>query len=193
MHISSMENPWGKTFTDKRFLQSPFSECLVSVWGSSMVLYGEVSGNEPMQRQRGIIDCESAVPSSGVIFTVKRSDIAKAYEYVDHPLSGEFMPATVVKYKVREDGVPIHGMEKDFIDFKFSQEVFCDTARVPTAYIKVTLENGYDYPQKFSLCAFLRTGLEFELIGGKDCSGYCRIKQNPKQWKKLNLPTMMES
>ena len=185
MHISTLENPWGKTFTDKRYVHPPFAECLVSVWGSSMVLYGEISDKDPMQKGRGTIDTESAVPSTGVIFTVKRSAKAKAYEYVDHPLDGELMPATFVKYNVRNDGIPVHSLVKDFIDFKFSQEVFCDTERVPTAYIKITIENGYDYPQSFSLCAFLRTGFESELIGAKDNSGYCRIKQEIKRLKKL--------
>ena len=185
MHISTIENPWGKTFTDKRYVHPPFAECLVTVWGSSMVLYGEISGKDPMQRGRGTIDTECAVPSAGVIFTVKRSTPAKAYEYTDHPLNGEFMPATAVDYKVREDGAPVHSLVKDFIDFKFSEEVFCDTQRVPITYIKVTIENGYDYPQTFSLCALLRTGFESELIGAKDNSGYCRIKQEERRWKKL--------
>ena len=48
MHISSIENPWGKTFTDKRYVHPPFSECIVTTWGSSMVLYGEIDGKGSM-------------------------------------------------------------------------------------------------------------------------------------------------
>lgn len=185
MHISSMENPWGKTFTDKRYLHPPFSECIVTSWGSSMVLYGEFDGKGFSQHPRGDIDWESTLPSAGVIFTVKRGTPASAMDYINHPLSGEFMPATVVKYNVREDGAPIHSMIKDFIDFKFSQEVFCDNQRVPITYIKVTIENGFEHSQKFSLCALLRSGYELELIGGGDCSGYCRVKQDENRWRKL--------
>ena len=187
MHISSIENPWGKTFTDKRYVHPPFSECIVTTWGSSMVLYGEIDGKGSMQRRRAPVNSESTLPSAGVIFTVKRGNPAKAIDYLDHPLNGEFMPAMAVKYNVRDDGAPIHSMVKDFVDFKFHQEVFCDNQRVPTAYIKVTLENGYDQPQKFSLCALLRSGHEFEMVGCREVSTYYRVKQDDKRWRSLNI------
>ena len=51
MHISTIENPWGKTFTDKRYVHPPLSECIVSMWPSSMVLYGEINSKDPMMSE----------------------------------------------------------------------------------------------------------------------------------------------
>jgi len=185
MHISSINNPWGKMFTDKRYIHPPFSENIVTMWASSMVLYGEISATDPMQKRRCVnVNSESVLPSAGVIFTVKR-ERAFSVDYLKHPLDGELMPALAVKYNTREDGVPIHSMVKDFGDFKFYQESFCDNERVTTAYIKVTIENGYEHPQKFDLCMFLRSGPELEMVGSRESSGYYRVEQKAERWYRL--------
>ena len=37
-HISTMENPWGKSFTTKRYAHAPLTENIVTVWPSTMVI-----------------------------------------------------------------------------------------------------------------------------------------------------------
>ena len=186
MHISTIENPWGKTFTDKRYVHPPLSECIVSMWGSSMVLYGEINSKDPMMSEGTPKKKGSTLPSAGVIFTVKRLEETYVPKHeLDYPLTGEFMPALATKYGVRDDGIPVHSMVKDFDDFKFYQEVFCDEQRIPITYIKVSLENGFGKKQRFVLSTLLRVGHEKELVGYRETSGYKKTVQKYSHWKKL--------
>ena len=42
MHLSTIEQPWGKPFTNKRYLHPPMAEQIVTMWPSSMILFGEI-------------------------------------------------------------------------------------------------------------------------------------------------------
>ena len=74
-HLSTPEAPWGKPFTNKRYVHPPFAEYIITVWPSSMVLIGEITADNP----HNWMDTESfghgfsgELPSAGVIFTLKR-------------------------------------------------------------------------------------------------------------------------
>ena len=75
-HLSTAENPWGKPFTNKRYVHPPFAENIVTMWPNSMVLIGEIADDTP---QNFRFDVEGVgkgfateLPSAGVVFTLKR-------------------------------------------------------------------------------------------------------------------------
>ncbi|MBE7061353.1 MAG: hypothetical protein E7382_02310 [Clostridiales bacterium] len=173
MHLSSKDKPWGKPFTFKRYIHPPLAENLVTMWPSSMILFGETlggAGSHVMLNGRGHM---SALPSTAVIFT----------------LNGKFLPWTKVKYSTRKDGLPIHSFSHLVDGVKFSQEAFCDTEKLPTAYIKVTLQNTTDSDLSFDFGAMVRSGPEFDLVGGDEPDGYRWFEQLKKQW--MTMPTFI--
>lgn len=185
-HISTVENPWGKCFTTKRYLHAPLTENIVSMWPSTMVMIGEISGEDDPHTHYPMHHNESALPSSAVIFTLKReSDLvfnerrADDYEQI---WNHAFLPYKVTEYKTRNDGVPIHALVKDLDVVKLHQEAFCDTERVSTAYIQVTVENSLGLAQNIELGVYVRTGKEFDLIGRPGADGYRREEQNKAKW-----------
>lgn len=190
MHLSSVSRPWGKPFTNKRYLHPPFAENMVTMWPNSMVLLGEITAEDPQYFAetedfgRGF---SGALPSAGVVFTLGReSDLLFRHRdtspYRNDPWSHKLMPQEETRYRTRKDGVPIHALTKDLDAVTFSQEVFCDKERVPTAYIKVTVKNNFDIPQRIELGALVRTGPEFLFTGCFDPDGYAGYKPSREQW-----------
>lgn len=188
MHLSTIERPWGKPFTNKRYVHPPFAENIITMWPNSMVLIGEITDKNPQNFR-----CEvetvgkgfaTELPSAGVVFTLKReSDLLfrqrKASVYNSYTWSHELMPQKETRYKTRKDGVPIHSLVKNMDSVNFYQEVFCDTKRVSTAYIKVSVENNFGVAQKIELGAIVRTGPEFLFTGCSDPDGY--LGYNPSR------------
>ncbi len=182
MHLSSIDKPWGKPFTSKRYVHPPFAENLVISWPSSLVLIGELPGGD--EKPQGWHKTEAfgdgwgaSLPSAGVIFTLKRDsdyrfNLRKAKMYNEFAWKHEIMPLKKVEYNTRKDGVPIHSLLKDLDAVKFYQEVFCDSERVSTAYIKVTVENAFDVEQVIELGTLVRTGPEFLFTGCIEPDGY---------------------
>ena len=81
-HISTIENPWGKCFTVKRYLHAPLTENIVTMWPSTMVMIGEISGEDDPHTHYSMHHNESKLPSAAVIFTLKRdSDLMFAEKY----------------------------------------------------------------------------------------------------------------
>lgn len=188
MHLSTIERPWGKPFTNKRYIHPPFAENIVTMWPNSMVLIGEVTDDLPQNFRLEVEGVgkgfATELPSAGVVFTLKReSDILfrlrKASIYNDYTWSHDFMPAKETKYKTRKDGVPIHSFEKKMDSVNFYEEAFCDSERISTAYIKVTVENNFGIEQKIELGAVVRTGPEFLFTGCPDPDGY--LGYNPQR------------
>lgn len=196
-HISTIENPWGKCFTTKRYLHAPLTENIVSMWPSTMVMIGEIAGEDDPHVHYPMHHNESALPSSAVIFTLKReSDLvfnerrADDYEQI---WNHAFLPYKVTEYKTRNDGVPIHALVKDLDVVKLHQEAFCDTERVSTAYIQVTVENSLGLAQNIELGVYVRTGKEFDLIGRPGADGYRREEQNKAKWLEHCAPYAQEN
>lgn len=187
MHLSSTTSPWGKFFTSKRYLHPPFAENIVTMWPSSMILIGEILGGNGAQRDRDGMCGESAVPSAGLMFGVNRPRERTVYapQGIQNDMKEGFMPQEIVKYVTRKDGVPVHTFVKDFEEFRFYEEAFCDTKRIPTAYVKVTIENVLSESQTLRFGVFVRSGAEFELIGCKDPDGYYPFCQTEERWKPL--------
>lgn len=175
MHLSSIQKPWGVTFTQKRYLHPPLAENMVTMWANSMILIGEIRGGRDSQASLAGRFKQSTLPSSAVIFT----------------LNGKFMPRETVKYKTRKDGYPIHALSKDIDGVRFCQEAFCDNDRVPTAYIRVSLENITDSPLSFTFGAMVRTGPEFSLIGCIEPDAYYTHQSLKPEW--LSMPKFKKS
>ena len=132
-----------------------------------------------------------------MIFTLKRENdltfkqrTADDYEEI---WNHAFLPYKATQYKTRKDGVPIHAFVKDLDVVKLHQEVFCDTERVSTAYIKVTIENTLGKAQKIELGAYVRTGRESDLIGRPGPDGYRREEQNLQKFLELCQPYNQEN
>lgn len=173
--------PWGKPFTNKRYLHPPFAENIVTMWPTSMVMIGEITSENPQHFERKIgpfeRGFEGALPSAGVVFTLKRDTDTLfrkrlASPYRKYTWSHELMSARGTVYKTRKDGVPVHSLVKKMEAVNFEQEVFCDNGRVSTAYIKVTVENGFGIEQKIELGVLVRTGPECLFTGCGDPDGY---------------------
>ena len=192
-HLSSIEQGWGKPFTTKRYVHAPFAENIVTSWPTSMVLIGEITAGK--ERPQGWQAVEpfgagfvAALPSAGVVFTVKRDAdtrfrLREAKIYQEYTWKHELMPQKKVAYKTRKDGVPIHAMTKDLDAIKFYQEVFCDSARVSTAYVKVSVENAFDVEQVIELGVLVRTGPEFLFTGCSDPDGYGGYNPTRAHWE----------
>ena len=184
-HLSSVAHPWGKPFTNKRYLHPPFAENIVTMWPTSMVMIGEILADDPQHYEtvegfgEGFV---GGVASAGVIFTVKREsdtifrlrNLKRFPMYDKYRQEHELMPLECTEYKTRKDGIPIHSLVKDLDNVKFYQEAFCDNKRVSTVYIKVTIENGFGIPQTIHLGTLVRTGPEFMLTGCFEPDGYGR-------------------
>lgn len=189
-HLSTIERPWGKPFTNKRYIHPPFAENIVTAWPSSMVMFGEIPAKDPQgwgKTENFGTGFVGALPSAGVIFTLKReSDLLfrqrEASIYKKYTWQHEFMPYKETQYKTRKDGVPIHSLVKNLDAVKFHQETFCDSARVSTAYIKVTVENGFGLPQTVELGTLVRTGPEFLFTGCSDPDGYVGYNPARERW-----------
>ena len=70
-HLSTVENPWGKPFTNKRYVHPPYAENIITMWPTSMVLIGEITAKDPQGfRKVGPFDngFAAALPSAGVGF-----------------------------------------------------------------------------------------------------------------------------
>ena len=186
-HLSTAENPWGKPFTNKRYVHPPYAENIITMWPTSMVLIGEITAKNPQEfRKVGPFDrgFAAALPSAGVVFTLKReSDYLHRQMFDKYRWNGELMPIKGTKYKTRRDGVAIHSLSKDMDAVKFHQEVFCDTLRVSTAYIKVSVENGFGIEQKVELGALVRTGPESLFTGCSDPDGYYGYNPLRSYWE----------
>ena len=190
-HLSSIENPWGKPFTNKRYVHPPFAENIVTAWPNTMVMIGEITAENPQQMRDkvGPYDCGfiGGPLSAAVIFTLKReSDLLfrqrNSEQYKNYTWQHELMPAAGTRYRTRRDGVPIHALTKDFDVIKIHQEVFCDSARVSSAYIKLTLENALGIAQSIELGVLVRTGPECLFTGCPEPDGYDGYHPNRAYW-----------
>lgn len=189
-HLSTSENPWGKPFTNKRYLHPPFAENIVTMWPNSTVMISEITADKPQGwtifekfKKAFLWD----LPSAGVVFTLKKeSDLLfrqrRSSLYSQHMWSEELMPQKTVRYKTRKDGFPIHALTKDMDVVKFHQEAFCDSGRISSVYIKVTLENTLGLPQTVEMGALVRTGPEFLFTGCKDPDGYPGYNPCRERW-----------
>ena len=46
-HLSSPAHPWGKPFTNKRYIHPPLAENIVTMWPNSMIMIGEIPPENP--------------------------------------------------------------------------------------------------------------------------------------------------
>lgn len=189
MHLSSIDKPWGKPFTSKRYIHPPFAENVITMWPSSMVLISELGEDELIWVKDKKYGDGYAYPlmSAGVIFTLKRgSDLRfrtrEASIYKRFVFDHDFMPIPVTEYKTRKDGVPVHVLKKDLDAVKFYEEAFCDDERTSTVYIKVTIENTFDVEQAVELGVLTRTGPEFLFTGCIEPDGYLGYEQTRDRW-----------
>ncbi len=147
---------WDRPFTFKRYINPPFAENIITQWSNTMILIGENAGGSCPQRHHGGHVNDSILPSAGMLFLYK----------------GKIPDLKTVDYITRDDGIPIHGLVKSFCNFSMKSEAFCNTERIPTAYIRITLKNLTNKKLQDSVSLLSRTDSELELIGARDPDGY---------------------
>jgi len=193
MHLSSIDRPWGKPFTNKRYLHPPLAENVVTMWPSSMVLIGELPADDPQSwyedpKFGSRYTC--SLPSAGVIFTLKAQELPffrqrNRSNYRRYLWDHDLMPYKETTYRTRKDGVPIHSFVKELDAVRFSEEAFCDSERVSTAYIRVTVENAFGLPQRVELGVLARSGHETLFTGCADPDGYDGYEPKREMWEEL--------
>ncbi len=167
MHLSSSKNPFGKSFTPKRYLHAPFSENIVTMWPNAMVLIGEIDGGAfPQKSQTGKVE-ESNSPSAAMTFLYKE----------------KMLDFKKVKYSTHNDGLPIHKLSHDLGDFSIEMESFCNSERVSTVFTKLVIHNNTSEKISDVITLFARTAPEFDLLGISEPDGYTVYEPSASRWK----------
>ena len=144
-HLSGNKNPWGKSFTPKRYIHAPFSENIITMWPNGSIVIGEIAGGpEPQVFSEGRI-AESKLPSCMISFLY-------------HDQLPDFKAA---EYKTRADGIPVHSLVHNMDDFSMEIDSFCNSERVSTAFARVTVKNTSD---ALSHSTFVIFPFEFKFI-----------------------------
>ena len=127
MHLSTIEKPWGKPFTNKRYVHPPFAENIITAWPNSMVLIGEIiSGKDAdphsYTKTKTFPNAFGGeLPSAGVIFTLKRESDLRFRQrdrlpYRQYFWAHDLMPIKGTEHKTRKDGVPINeSVQKEIV------------------------------------------------------------------------------
>ncbi len=168
-HFSSSKQPWGKSHTPKRYISPPFSENIITLWPSSMIVIGEICGGK-----------ESQTFTQGKIAQSKYDSSAIAFLYKEQ-LFNQYK----VTNKIREDGIPIHTICHKLDDAEFELESFCDSKRVSTVFARVTITNTTDSEISDMVTLVSRTGPEFDLLGICEPDGYTRSEPSIHRIKLL--------
>ncbi len=147
---------WERPFTFKRYINPPFAENIVTEWSNTMILIGEnAGGSEPQRHHDGHVN-DSILPSAAMLFLYKN----------------EIPDLKTVDYITRNDGIPVHGLIKSFGDLSLTMEAFCNTERIPTAFVRVKIKNLTKERLSDTVSLLARTDSELELIGARDPDGY---------------------
>ncbi len=165
-HLTSLEKPWGKSFTPKRYIHPPFSENLITMWPSAMIIIGETEGGANPQHCKPGKMHESKLPSAGMGFL-----------YWD-----KFPEWKKAIYKTRNDGIPVHGILHQFPMLSMEIESFCSIERIPTAFTKVVLTNTSDSLLKDRIGMVFKTAPELDLIGAFEADGYDEPEPSVARW-----------
>lgn len=147
---------WQRGVTAKKYLQPPCSESLVTLWPDAKIVIGTVYGvgdEQPL--------------SCGLRFF--RGDIPTG------------LPREETVQSAREDGIPVHSIQRRTERCFFGVEAFCDIQRRPDVYIKVTLDNQSGMNAEEHLTLMLKQGKE-NLLTGSDDDGYCPYISDSAPW-----------
>lgn len=167
MHLSSPKNPWGKSFTPKRYLHAPFAENIVTMWPNAMILIGEIDGGAfPQKSQTGKIE-ESSLPSAAMTFLYRE----KMLDFKN------------VEYSTHKDGLPVHTLSHNLGDFSIKMESFCNSERISTAFTKLIIRNNTTEKISDCITLFARTAPEFDLLGIAEPDGYTVYEPSASRWK----------
>ncbi len=136
-----MKKEWQRPQTTRRYVHPPKAERMFTLWKEGKIIFGEI--NEPIR--------------------------ANCYEIVSHGVwfthgDGESADFHTAENKIREDGIPVHGLKNAFGGLSVELETFTSFERRPTCYIKATVKNVSEKAQKFG--AYIRTATEGELVHG---------------------------
>ena len=145
---------WQKAKTVKRYLHPPRSERLFTFWPEGKIMMGENEFPRDIETE----PLKDTLPTWGVWPVHTRR--ARIFDY------------KAARQRVREDGVPIHGLTATFGGFEMDMEAFCDTARRSTCFVKITVTNKAPYRAVERFGLLVRSGKERKLIYGAP-DGYC--------------------
>ncbi len=154
--VYSEKSTWERPFTAKRYLHPPFSERVITMWPSFMVMCGDVVETTDVNYN-----------SSGYRILVGE-DL-------------ESVPFDKINYYTRDDGMPIHKISYDYLNYTVSMESFCNMERKSSSFNRIRIKNN----STEKICAVIgliaRTGLE-KLLTGMEVDGYCHYNQNIANW-----------
>ena len=151
------EGKWQRPFTIQRYINTPYSEDLVTMFADGKIMFKDV-------------DCFiSGFKSDASGVKVLLGD---KYEEINFKK---------IKYNVDKEGVPIHSFTYKFKDIDIFYEAFCDNNVSNTAFVKIALTNTSNKPIKEKISVIARTGLMSEIMCG-NISGYFHFNTNPRIW-----------
>lgn len=151
------EGKWQRPFTIQRYINTPYSEDLVTMFADGKIMFKDV-------------DCFiSGFKSDASGVKVLLGD---KYEEINFKK---------IKYNVDKEGVPIHSFTYKFKDIGIFYEAFCDNNVSNTAFVKIALTNTSNKPIKEKISVIARTGLMSEIMCG-NISGYFHFNTNPRIW-----------
>ncbi len=147
---------WQRGVTAKKYLHPPFCERLVTLWPDAKVVIGTIYGVGEEQPE-----------SCG--FRILRGDPPTAF------------PREETQQSARADGIPIHSILRRTNRCFFEMECFCDIKRIPTVFVKVTMDNQSGYEADEHMTILLRKGKETTLTGSDD-DGYSPYLSDCAPW-----------
>ncbi len=151
------EGKWQRPFTIQRYINTPYSEDLVTMFADGKIMFKDV-------------DCfVSGFSSDASGVKVLLGD---KYEEIDFKK---------IKYNVDKEGVPVHSFNYKYKNIDILYEAFCDNEISNTAYVKLALKNPTSEDIKEKISVIARTGLMSRVMCG-NISGYFHFNTNPKIW-----------
>jgi len=147
---------WQRGFTAKKVLHPPFCERLITLWPDAKVVIGTIYGVGEEQPE-----------SCG--FRVLRGDPPTAF------------PREETQQSARADGIPVHSILRRTNRCFFEMECFCDIKRIPTVFVKITMDNQSAYEADEHMTILQRKGKETTLTGSDD-DGYSPYLSDCAPW-----------
>jgi hypothetical protein len=127
---------WRRPKTIKLCLHPPEAERLVTLWPDGKVVNTEVDRSD-----------------RGFGLRLLHGGDAQEFDW------------TRTQFRVRPDGIPVHGMEMQTGDLVLTLEAFCTWERSPLTYVRVTVRNPRASARRLAMAVMPRTGNDSLLHG----------------------------
>ncbi len=151
---------WERARTTRLYVHPPLAERIVTLWPDFKVINGRISDDAKLNRSLG---------------------------HGFHVLYGNEcmqVPWQETRFRLRDDGIPVHAIEYDGRDFAISMECFCSMERSPALFCRITLENDRPWPVKSSVTILPRSGRESYMMC-TTIDSYQSYEPNIESWGML--------